>query len=135
MSAQPLSRADQAEQADLGAPACLSIGPAREPLAAGVLDAVEAWRVRLADAGIACRAVALYGQDAQYQLDFPADLGELGARWQAIRGQIAVGQAMAKNPLPIVVPCHRVLGRDGSLTGYAGGLQRKSALLELERAT
>ncbi len=98
MSAQPLSRADQAEQADLGAPACLSIGPAREPLAAGVLDAVEAWRVRLADAGIACRAVALYGQDAQYQLDFPADLGELGARWQAIRGQIAVGQAMALPP-------------------------------------
>ncbi|GAC1604735.1 MAG: methylated-DNA--[protein]-cysteine S-methyltransferase [Ramlibacter sp.] len=46
----------------------------------------------------------------------------------------AVGAAVGRNPVSIVVPCHRVLGRDGSLTGYAGGLHRKSALLELERA-
>jgi methylated-DNA-[protein]-cysteine S-methyltransferase len=46
----------------------------------------------------------------------------------------AVGAAVGRNPVSIVVPCHRVLGRDGSLTGYAGGLQRKSALLKLERA-
>ncbi len=46
----------------------------------------------------------------------------------------AVGAAVGRNPVSIVVPCHRVLGRDGSLTGYAGGLERKSALLELERA-
>lgn len=45
----------------------------------------------------------------------------------------AVGAAVGRNPVSIVVPCHRVLGRDGSLTGYAGGLERKSALLELER--
>lgn len=46
----------------------------------------------------------------------------------------AVGAAVGRNPVSIVVPCHRVLGADGSLTGYAGGLQRKSALLQLEGA-
>ena len=45
----------------------------------------------------------------------------------------AVGAANGANPLPIVVPCHRVVGSDGSLTGYAGGVERKRALLELER--
>ena len=45
-----------------------------------------------------------------------------------------VGGAMATNPVAIVVPCHRVVGSDGSLTGYAGGLERKRALLDLETA-
>lgn len=45
----------------------------------------------------------------------------------------AVGAAIGRNPVSILVPCHRVLGRDGALTGYAGGLQRKAALLQLER--
>ena len=44
----------------------------------------------------------------------------------------AVGAAVGRNPLSIVVPCHRVVGADGSLTGYAGGLERKTALLRLE---
>ena len=46
----------------------------------------------------------------------------------------AVGAAVGRNPLSVVVPCHRVLGADGSLTGYAGGLERKTALLALEQA-
>ena len=46
----------------------------------------------------------------------------------------AVGSAIGRNPFTIVVPCHRVLGKDGSLTGYAGGLERKAALLQLEGA-
>jgi methylated-DNA-[protein]-cysteine S-methyltransferase len=50
---------------------------------------------------------------------------------QAVR---AVGAAVGRNPVSIVVPCHRVLGASGSLTGYAGGLERKNALLKLEGA-
>ena len=46
----------------------------------------------------------------------------------------AVGAAVGRNPISVIVPCHRVLGADGSLTGYAGGLERKTALLELEGA-
>ena len=44
----------------------------------------------------------------------------------------AVGAAVGRNPVSVIVPCHRVLGHDGSLTGYAGGLHRKHALLQLE---
>ena len=44
----------------------------------------------------------------------------------------AVGQAVGANPIAIVIPCHRVVGADGSLTGYAGGIHYKKALLELE---
>jgi methylated-DNA-[protein]-cysteine S-methyltransferase len=46
----------------------------------------------------------------------------------------AVGAAVGRNPLSIIVPCHRVVGHDGRLTGYAGGLARKRALLEIEGA-
>ncbi|MGE0491140.1 MAG: methylated-DNA--[protein]-cysteine S-methyltransferase [Vulcanimicrobiota bacterium] len=47
----------------------------------------------------------------------------------------AVGAANGRNPLPVVVPCHRVIGANGSLTGYAGGLRFKQGLLALEQAT
>jgi methylated-DNA-[protein]-cysteine S-methyltransferase len=50
------------------------------------------------------------------------------------RGARAVGSANARNPLPVVVPCHRLVGAGGSLTGYAGGLERKERLLRLEGA-
>jgi len=45
----------------------------------------------------------------------------------------AVAAAVGRNPISIIIPCHRVIGADGSLTGYAGGLERKRALLLLER--
>ena len=45
----------------------------------------------------------------------------------------AVGQAVGKNPISILIPCHRVLGKNGALTGYAGGVHRKEKLLQLER--
>jgi methylated-DNA-[protein]-cysteine S-methyltransferase len=60
-----------------------------------------------------------------------AALGRQLGKPQASR---AVGAAVGRNPVSIVVPCHRVLGTGGSLTGYAGGLERKSALLRLEGA-
>ena len=46
----------------------------------------------------------------------------------------AVGGAVGHNPISIIIPCHRVVGTDGSLTGYAGGIDRKQKLLELEKA-
>ena len=57
------------------------------------------------------------------------DLAERAGSPLAVR---AVGTATGQNPISIVVPCHRVMGKNGSLTGFAGGLQRKQRLLELE---
>ena len=59
---------------------------------------------------------------------------ELASRSGAPDAVRAAGAATGRNPLSIVVPCHRVLGSDGSLTGYAGGMERKRRLLELEGA-
>ena len=67
-----------------------------------------------------------YGTTATY--------GELARRLGAPGAARAVGAANGRNPLPIVVPCHRVLGARGGLTGYAGGLDAKRALLEHEGA-
>ena len=60
--------------------------------------------------------------------------GALAARLGRPRASRAVGMANARNPVALIVPCHRVIGADGSLTGYAGGLSRKRWLLEHERA-
>ncbi len=67
-----------------------------------------------------------YGQTATY-----ATLAKSIDRPRAVR---AVGAANGANPIPIIIPCHRVIGTDGSLTGYAGGLSLKRWLLELEGA-
>lgn len=58
-----------------------------------------------------------------------AEIARRIGRPRAVR---AVGAANARNPIAILVPCHRVIGADGSLTGYAGGLERKQALLAIE---
>jgi methylated-DNA-[protein]-cysteine S-methyltransferase len=58
--------------------------------------------------------------------------GELAAALASQAGARAVGAATGRNPLSIIVPCHRVIGSDGRLTGYAGGLERKQQLLALE---
>lgn len=68
-----------------------------------------------------------YGQTRSY-----GEVAQLVGRPKAVR---AVGTACATNPLPIVVPCHRVLRSDGSLGGYLGGLPAKTTLLALEGAT
>jgi methylated-DNA-[protein]-cysteine S-methyltransferase len=67
-----------------------------------------------------------YGQTRSYK-----QMAELVGNPRAVR---AVGTACATNPLPLVVPCHRVLRTDGTLGGYIGGLAAKAALLELESA-
>jgi len=60
--------------------------------------------------------------------------GELAERIGSPGGARAVGLANGKNPIGIIIPCHRVVGADGSLTGYGGGLDRKKQLLDLELA-
>ncbi len=59
--------------------------------------------------------------------------GELARRVGQPTAARAVGLANGRNPISVVVPCHRVIGADGSLTGYGGGLDRKRTLLDLER--
>jgi methylated-DNA-[protein]-cysteine S-methyltransferase len=61
--------------------------------------------------------------------------GQLAGRVGNPNASRAVGLANGRNPISIVVPCHRVIGADGSLTGYGGGLDRKRLLLDLERRT
>lgn len=58
--------------------------------------------------------------------------GELAKKAGNPKASRAVGMANAKNPIPIIIPCHRVIGKDGSLTGFGGGLDVKKQLLELE---
>src|SRR4051812_13445890 len=65
-----------------------------------------------------------YGETVSY--------GELGRRIGRPNASRAVGLADGRNPISIVVPCHRVIGSSGSLTGYGGGIQRKRFLLDLE---
>ncbi|WP_397409002.1 methylated-DNA--[protein]-cysteine S-methyltransferase [Polaromonas sp.] len=61
-----------------------------------------------------------------------ASYGEVGRRIGKPAAVRAVGAAVGRNPVSIIVPCHRVMGANGALTGYAGGLERKTALLKLE---
>lgn len=77
-------------------------------------------KVLAATAAIPCGEVRSYGQVA-------ALAGKPGAAQ-------ATGQALGANPIPVVIPCHRVVAADGSLHGYGGGLQRKQFLLDLEQA-
>ena len=67
-----------------------------------------------------------YGDTASYG-EIAKRLGKTNAASRA------VGLANGSNPIPIVIPCHRVIGADGTLTGYAGGIERKQALLEIEQ--
>ena len=71
-----------------------------------------------------------YGQQAE-RID-PSLFNTDVEPWRRAR---VVGAANGRNPVSIIVPCHRVIGADGSLTGYGGGLERKQALLDLERST
>ena len=84
-------------------------------LSGGTAFQQSVWQALLA---IAPGTTASYGQISR-------DIGKPAA----VR---AVGAAVGRNPVSIIVPCHRVMGADGSLTGYAGGLDRKTALLALE---
>jgi methylated-DNA-[protein]-cysteine S-methyltransferase len=62
----------------------------------------------------------------------PSTYGSIAARLGRPSAARALGAAVGRNPISILIPCHRVLGSTGDLTGYAGGIERKKALLELE---
>lgn len=81
----------------------------------GTLFQKEVWRALLS---------VPWGQTVSY-----GDIANTMGRPSSTR---AVGSAVGKNPISIVIPCHRVIGKDGSLTGYAGGIERKKFLLNLE---
>lgn len=74
-----------------------------------------------------------YGETTTYgEIAAGIDEGLYDAGLEPYRRARVVGAAVGKNPIPVVVPCHRVIGADGSLTGYYGGIERKRVLLELE---
>ena len=82
--------------------------------------------------GLGASKVSL--NDFSYTMHFCAASPELARRVDKPTATRAVGAANGRNPLPIVLPCHRVIGADGSLTGFGGGLPTKQYLLTLEGA-
>ena len=94
----------------------------------------QAFDLELDLRGQAPFAVAVLGELAKVPYGRTATYGELATRAGNPRAARAVGMVMNRNPIPIVLPCHRVVGASGSLVGYAGGLERKEKLLRLEGA-
>ncbi len=84
--------------------------------------------------GVAPFAVTVLGELARVPYGRTATYGELATRAGNPRAARAVGMVMNRNPIPIVLPCHRIVGASGSLVGYGGGLERKEKLLRLEGA-
>ena len=71
-----------------------------------------------------------FGQTATYQEIAAKIASKKNVKTMSVQ---AVGNALNKNPVLIIIPCHRIIGKNGSLTGYAGGLDKKAALLQLEQ--
>ncbi len=94
----------------------------------------QVFDMRLDLRGLAPFTVAVLDQLAKVPFGETTTYGTLAARVGRPRAARAVGTVMNRNRIPIVLPCHRVVGASGSLVGYAGGLERKVALLELEGA-
>ena len=111
----PVLRRAAAELAEYFAGQCVAFDVPLAPV--GTPFQHDVWR---AIAGVP------YGATIAYR-----DLAARAGRPESIR---AAGAATGRNPLSIIVPCHRIVGADGALTGYAGGLARKRALLALEHA-
>jgi methylated-DNA-[protein]-cysteine S-methyltransferase len=82
--------------------------------------------------GLAPFAETVLGELARVPYGTTTTYGTLAARAGAPKAARAVGTVMNRNPVPIVLPCHRVVGASGALTGYGGGLDRKVKLLRLE---
>ena len=85
--------------------------------------------------GLAPFSMTMLGELAKVPYGSTATYGELAARSGRPKAARAVGMVMNRNPVPVVLPCHRIVGASGSLVGYGGGLDRKIALLRLEGIT
>ena len=77
-----------------------------------------------------CLLAIPYGETVTYG-ELARKTGWYGKLWHG--SARAVGGAVGRNPISLIVPCHRVIGTDGSLTGYAGGVERKQLLLQMEK--
>lgn len=136
-----LRRLDFRSGPDLARPGEHLSGDDPPPFLSRTLDALRAYfeqRIRVFDVPLDLGALTdfqlrvldhlrtvPYGHVTSYgDIARALDLGDAGAR--------AVGQAVGSNPVAIIVPCHRVVGSDGALHGFSGGLERKAALLRLE---
>ena len=101
------------------------------------LDAYFAGRLRQFDLPLAPAGTAFQQRVWRALCDIPygetVSYGQLARRIERPAAVRAVGAANGQNPISIVIPCHRVIGSDGRLVGYGGGLPAKSALLDLER--
>ena len=130
---------DQLERlARIAGPAVLR-SPRSVDAARRELDEYFAGRRRVFDLSLDLRAlppftVSVLHELARVPYGETTTYGTLAARVGQPRGARAVGTVMNRNRIPIVLPCHRVVGASGNLVGYAGGLERKTALLELEGA-
>ena len=113
--------------------------PRAVSVAHGELDEYFAGRRRAFDLPVDLRgqpgfAVSVLAELAKVPYGHTQTYGELAARAGNPKAARAVGMVMNRNPLPIVLPCHRIVGASGSLVGYGGGLERKEQLLRLEGA-
>jgi methylated-DNA-[protein]-cysteine S-methyltransferase len=101
------------------------------------LTAYFAGRLRKFEVALAVEGSAFQKQVWRALLDIPfgetESYGQLARRIGNEKASRAVGLANGRNPISIIVPCHRVIGADGSLTGYGGGMERKKWLLEHEK--
>jgi methylated-DNA-[protein]-cysteine S-methyltransferase len=116
----------------LRAPA--SVDPARRELDEYFEGKRHAFDLRLDLRALPGFTVDVLRQLARVPYGETTTYGELAARVGRPRAARAVGTVMHRNRIPIVLPCHRVVGSTGDLTGYAGGIDRKQALLRLEGA-
>ena len=111
-----------------------ALDPARRELDDYFAGRRRAFDLELDLHGQAPFAVAVLGELAKVPYGHTATYGELATRTGNPRAARAVGMVMNRNPIPIVLPCHRIVGASGSLVGYGGGLERKEKLLRLEGA-
>jgi methylated-DNA-[protein]-cysteine S-methyltransferase len=121
----PMPRSDLVPSPD-------TFGEVRAQLAAYFDGSLEEFSLALAPSGTSFQ-LAVWAELARIPYGATSTYGDiaraLGKRPVASR---AVGAANGANPIPVIVPCHRVIGADGGLTGYGGGLPRKLALLQIE---